>query len=156
MVVADGRAVAFGGDEGAYVERDVLVLDGFDGLGVDDRCAIVGKLNGFAVGYLAYFHCVVEVLRVCVEESRHIFPNGNALCPKAVGEDGGAVVRPLAAEGGGGAGYRRACDEALGDDDAIVHRTSHLRLHGLFGGLPVDASLAEVAVGAYQLAGILP
>ena len=49
---SNDRTRSLGIEEGFDVELDVLVLDGFDGLGMDDTGTVVGQLDGFVVGDL--------------------------------------------------------------------------------------------------------
>ena len=171
MIVADNGALGLGMDKGADVERDAHVLEGLDGLGVDDRSAIVGQLDGLVVGYLVDFNRVREKLRVGVEETRHILPDGNAFGPKAVGQDGGAVVGAFATQGGGGrkvgiedgelvtvALLLRTSDEPLSDNhlDGFLAPVGYSGIDSLLGGCPVDTPFAEMAVRDDHLSGIDP
>ena len=73
---------------------------------------------GFTVlgRYLGNLDGVCEEFGVSVEESGHVFPDGNTLGIEAVGEDGGRVVGTLAAEGGGLV-IDGATNESLRQDD---------------------------------------
>ena len=116
---SNDRTRSLGIEEGFDMELDILVLDGFDGLGMDDTGTVIGQFDGFVVGDLLYLDSVGEVFRVGVEESGYVFPNGHAFGIEAVGEDRGTVVAAFAAKGGcvavGTTGY-----EALGDDEVLV------------------------------------
>ena len=75
-------------EERLHLQRDSLILQRFDGLGVDDGGAIKSQLDGFGVGDMWQLNRVGEAFRVGVEQAVDVFPDGDLLGIEAVGEDG--------------------------------------------------------------------
>lgn len=157
---ANDGAFGSGVDERLDVEANVLVLNGFDCFGVDDRSSVVGKFDGFVERYLVDLDGVVEVFWVGVEESRYIFPNGHGLGIHAEREDGCRIVGTFTTKSCGGVGFG-ASDETLGDDNwlTVGIGLEEGREDGLClveSEIPVDVTFAIVMVGTDDRAHVNP
>ena len=113
---------------------------------MDDSGSVVGELDGLFVGNGLQFHGLRIELRVGIQQSGYILPDGNALGIKQVGDDGSGVVRPLSPKSGGGAvGGSR--DEALRDAQLRgVPAGGERLLQQLLRIFPLDAGLRVGAV----------
>src|SRR6476469_4905122 len=66
---------------------------------MDNRGAVIRHFYRLAVADFGVAHRIGKNLGVGVEQAGHVFPDGYALSPQAVGEDGGRVIGTFAAEG---------------------------------------------------------
>ena len=88
-------------------------------------------------------------------DAGHVGPDLDAACVQCLGQEGRAVVGAATAEGGG-ATIAVGTDEALGDDQAVTQQRAHRLLAEGAGRREIHGGLAKAAVGAQQLARILP
>lgn len=139
-----------------YLECYILVLQRFDGLRVDDGGAVESQFDGFRIADVRNLHCLLETLWVGVEQPIDVFPDGDFLGVKAVGEDGGGIVGTFASKGGGVFAVGSAADEALGDahDAADVLVVEFLYFQPRL--VPVGVGGAETVVGQHVFAGVEP
>ena len=96
VAAVDEGGLVVGVEERLNLKRYSLVLQRFDGLWVDDGGTIESQLDGFGVGNVGDLHRVDKTFRVGVEQTVHVFPNGDFLCIQAVGEDGRSEVGAFA------------------------------------------------------------
>ena len=88
-------------------------------------------------------------------DAGHIGPDLDTGGIERFGEQGCAVVRAAAPQRGGAA-IAIGTDKALGDDEAVAKLRAQRLLAEGSGGGQIDGGLAKAAVGAHQLAHILP
>ena len=134
------------------VQRNSLLLKGLNGLWVDDRGTVKCQFNGFVKRQCINLLGIGEGLRIPVQHSWHIFPDGEAICTEAESEYGTRVIGPLAAQSCGAPVWRRAY-ESLYEVDLVL---GNVRADGTAGLFPLDRSTAELTVGFYQFARVLP
>ncbi|MNG99173.1 hypothetical protein D3C79_583380 [compost metagenome] len=88
-------------------------------------------------------------------DAGHVCPDLYAACVQCLGEQGRAVVGAAPAQCGGAA-IGVGADEALGDDEAVTEQRAQGGLAEGAGGGEIHGGLAKAAVGAQQLARVLP
>ena len=101
------------------MERNIPVLERFDGLGMDYLRPAVSEFDGIEVVHLRNMADIVEPLRVAVQNTLHILPDSHALRTENISRRRGRIVRTLAPYRG-----RRSVlsspDESLADIDARI------------------------------------
>ena len=140
------------------IQRNVLVLQRLDGLRVDHTGPVIGQLDGLAVGNPLQFDRIRKNLRVGIEQTLHILPDGDALRMQRMGENGRAVIRTFAPQGDGEL-LGRAGNETLRQQQTVksvgimilqMFLDMALRFH------PINLTLTIMVVGPHQTAGIRP
>src|SRR6185437_14750089 len=155
-IVVDHRARQRGIEKALYIKWDILVLQRFDGLGMDDLGTIIGHLDDLVIVEFAEDLRVGKLFGIGIHHPFHILPDGQAFRVEQVGKDRGGIVAAFAAEGGAFVVLRRA-DESLREDHVVLaEERDDIDFDPLSRNLHIDGGIAEIGVGAEDIANIDP
>ncbi|CAJ1783859.1 hypothetical protein LMCDFJHI_00896 [Aeromonas salmonicida] len=152
---ADPGAAGGGILAGADKDRNVLAHRRLQGGRVQHLGAKGSHLSRFHEAYFRNGACACHQSRIRGVDAGHIGPDLYAARIQRFGEQGGAVIGAAATKRGGAAIGIRA-DEALSDDEAVAEQGPQRLLAEAASGTEIHGRLAKAAVGAHQLAHILP
>ena len=138
----------------AHVERDILLLQGFDGLGVDDLRTTICHLYGIHVVKTLNLLGIGKLFGISIEDAIDILPHAHRLCIEDICHDGCRVVRALTA---------KCCSSAIGSttDKALTHKYAHgailnLTLQAHRRSLKVYVSILVALLGEESTTHIYP
>ena len=152
----DDRSGEGGVEEAFYQERDVFILERFDGFGMDDLCAIIGHFDDLVVVELAEDDGVRELSRVRIHNAFNIFPDRQAFGIEHGGENGGGIIAAFTAKRRAFV-IRSGADESLGHDHLCgLEERQDLLVDLLFGVFPVDDGVTEIGIRAEDIPDVDP
>src|SRR5690606_7437161 len=88
---------------------------------------------------------MAKPLGVCIQYARYIFPDRHVVRIQAGSEDSRRIVGTFTSEGGGKI-FRRAADESLRDQCALLQQRWDMLPDGLFRFGPSDACFSVVVI----------
>jgi hypothetical protein len=99
-VAVDDRTCGCRVHETFDVQWNALFLQRLYGFRVNDGSTVKGEFYGFTKRQFFNQGGVLEGLRISIEHSRYILPDGEAIGAKAVGEYSSGIIRSFSAQGG--------------------------------------------------------
>ena len=142
---ADHRTRLAAVAKGTHVERDILVLQRLDRLGVNDRRTAIRQLDSVQVAHLLNVARIGEDSRVGIEHAVYIFPHRHTLRIKNISHTRSRIVRALATESRGLARRRRA-DKSLTNKE-LRTLARHCLSQRRGRGFEVDTCILVALVG---------
>ena len=148
-------AIVFWVDEGFYVKRDAIGLQGLYGFGVNDRCTVIGQFDGIVVGEFWDEHRIVEFFGIGVHHTGHVFPNGDGFGAHDAAKYRRAVIRPFSAQSGGFS-WKTFAYKSLRNDQVFLGDGQQTIFDHCFRFFPLNACIAVSRIGENEVARINP